>query len=119
MKAIANRYLPKLLGTSRRGGTSGYGYGKSGASNRYYRSSGLGYSRNVASNPAPDDLFEMGQQNRNQSVDITGPVKGRTNTASPSLSDEESGVMGGGIGIVKTTDLSIREENVGSIDSLV
>ncbi|KAL1980808.1 hypothetical protein VTN96DRAFT_3503 [Rasamsonia emersonii] len=116
MKTIANRYLPRLLGTSRRDGTSAYG--KSRASgNRYYRSSGPGYSRNVASNPAPDDVFEMGQKNRSQVVDIAGPASGqRTNTASPNLSDED-GVMGAGI--VKTTDLSITEENVGSIDSLV
>ncbi|KAL1962677.1 hypothetical protein VTN77DRAFT_9311 [Rasamsonia byssochlamydoides] len=127
MKAIANRFLPRLLGTSKRGGTSGYG--KSGTGNRYHRSSVLGYSRNVASNPGPDDVYELGQQYRSQLhhhqvVDVSGPGKGRprAKTDSPSLSDEDG--LTTSIGIVKTTDVSVREENVGdnktaSIDSLV
>lgn len=131
MKAIASRYLPRLLGTSHRE-TSGYGAGTSGSRGRFPGSK-LFVSNKSQLHSHTDDGYEMADPNGGNAVNI-----GRTNSRrfdmrkyrrggdSPSIS---SGSDDGVAGIVKTTDVSVkytvtpddrsRDGKHASVDSLV
>ena len=132
MKAIASKYLPRLLGTSRGAGTSGYGAGTSGSRSKFPG------SRLFASNKAShlgsnaDDGYEMADPMGGNRVDIGASGeqfdmrKYKRGGDSPSIS---SGSEDGVVGIVKTTDVSVRytseevtpsgEAKHSSVDSLV
>lgn len=108
MKIIASRYLPRLLGTSRGGGTSGYGAETSGS--RAFPGSKFSRHKSQLHSNANDE-YEMADP-RHQ-VDI-GPGGGeghfdmrkyKRSGDSPSIS---SGSEDGITGIVKTTDVSVR-----------
>jgi hypothetical protein len=109
MKAIASKYLPRLLGTSRGGGTSGYGPGTSGSRGVFPGSKFSRHKSQLHSNA--DDGYEMADPRHR--VDI-GPGesgnhfdmrKYKRSGDSPSIS---SGSEDGMAGIVKTTDVSVR-----------
>lgn len=135
MKSIASRYLPRLLGTSHRetsGYGSGYGAGTSGSRGRFPGSKLFSSNKSQLHSHA-DDGYEMADPNGGNTVDI-----GRTNSGrfdmrkyrrggdSPSIS---SGSEDGVVGIVKTTDVSVkytetpddrsRDGKHASVDSLV
>ncbi|KAJ5296980.1 uncharacterized protein N7443_007873 [Penicillium atrosanguineum] len=136
MKAIANRYLPRLLGTSQNGGTSGYGAGTSGS--RKFPGSRM-FSSHKASQlqSDADDTYEMADPQGVNRVDINAKRdfdmrKYKRHGDSPSVS---SGSEDGVIGIMKTTNVSVhytsgeithtldntrsRVEKHSSVDSLV
>ncbi|KAJ5153174.1 uncharacterized protein N7482_009652 [Penicillium canariense] len=141
LKAIAGRYLPRLLGTSR-GETSGYGPGNSGSRGQYPGSkpfSNKSQPRSAQLRSHADDGYEMADPNGGHTVDIDAgrgdPFdmrKYRRGGDSPSVS---SGSVDGVVGIVKTTDVSVqytiegaartqydgrsREAKHSSVDSLV
>lgn len=109
MKAIASRYLPRLLGTSR-GETSGYGAGTSGSRGRFPGSKLFATNKSQLHSNA-DDGYEMADPNGGHTVDI-GHGNGRFDMRkyrrggdSPSIS---SGSEDGVAGIVKTTDVSVK-----------
>lgn len=137
-KAIASRFLPRLLGTSRNGKSS-YGPGTSGGSrgirkSRFFHSSRK--SSQLHSGNDGDGGYEMADPSRGNQVDVIGAEKGsfdmrkyRRGGDSPSIS---SGSLEpeGPAGIVKTTDVSVqythgsedgrsRGDKSVSVDSLV
>ncbi|KAJ6098343.1 hypothetical protein N7499_002717 [Penicillium canescens] len=108
MKAIASRYLPRLLGISRRE-TSGYAAGTSGSRGRFPGSKRF-TSNNLHS--TEDDRYEMADPNARNTVSIGRTGSGRFDMRkyrrggdSPSIS---SGSENGVAGIVKTTDVSVK-----------
>lgn len=109
MKAIANRYLPRLLGSSSNGGTSGYGAGTSGS--RKFPGSRI-FSTNKASQiqSQADDNYEMADRSGANRVDINANHdfdmrKYKRHGDSPSISSDSAD---GVVGIVKTTNVSVR-----------
>lgn len=131
MKAIASRYLPRLLGTSHRE-TSGYGAGTSGSRGRFPGSKLFASNKSQLHSHA-DDGYEMADPNGGNAVNIGRANSGRFDMRkyrrggdSPSIS---SGSEDGVTGIVKTTDVSIkytetpddrsRDGKHASVDSLV
>lgn len=108
MKAIASKYLPRLLGTSRGGGTSGYGPGTSGS--RAFPGSKFSTRHKSQLHSQADDGYEMNPTNRveigpGESGDHFDMRKYKRSGDSPSIS---SGSEDGVTGIVKTTDVSVR-----------
>ncbi|KAF7718718.1 Uncharacterized protein PECH_004300 [Penicillium ucsense] len=135
MKAIARRYVPRLLGTSRRD-TSGYGAGTSGSRGRFPGSNLFSGNKSQLRSHA-DDEYEMADPNNGVSVSggkrnssAFDMRKYRRNGDSVSLS---SGSLEGATGIVKTMDVSVqytggggtrddgrsRDNKHSSVDSLV
>ncbi|KAJ5469714.1 hypothetical protein N7539_009332 [Penicillium diatomitis] len=135
MKAIARRYVPRLLGTSRRD-TSGYGAGTSGSRSRFPGSNLFSGNKSQLRSHA-DDEYEMADPNNGVSVSggkrnssAFDMRKYRRNGDSVSLS---SGSLEGATGIVKTMDVSVqytggegprddgrsRDNKHSSVDSLV
>ncbi|OOQ85092.1 hypothetical protein PEBR_31330 [Penicillium brasilianum] len=111
MKAIASRYLPRLLGTSR-GETSGYGPNTSGSRGRFPGSKLFATNKSQLHSHA-DDGYEMADPNGGHTVDIGHDANSRFDMRkyrrrgedSPSISsNSEDGVAG----IVKTTDVSVK-----------
>ncbi|KAF3390291.1 hypothetical protein F1880_009130 [Penicillium rolfsii] len=114
MKAIATRYLPRLLGTSR-GEHSGYGAGTSGGSRGRFPGSKL-FATNKSQRKSQlhshaDDGYEMADPKGGNTVDIGHDSdrfdmrKYRRGGDSPSIS---SGSQDGVVGIIKTTDVSVK-----------
>ncbi|KAJ5768081.1 hypothetical protein N7533_000664 [Penicillium manginii] len=108
MKAIASKYLPRLLGTSRGGGTSGYGPGTSGS--RAFPGSKFSTRHKSQLHSQAEDGYEMNPTNRveigpGESGDHFDMRKYKRSGDSPSIS---SGSEDGVTGIVKTTDVSVR-----------
>ncbi|KAJ5668315.1 uncharacterized protein N7477_006885 [Penicillium maclennaniae] len=109
MKAIANRYLPRLLGTSRNAGTSGYGAGTSGS--RKFPGSRM-FSTHKASQLQSDaeENYEMADPHGVNRVDINAARdfdmrKYKHHGDSLSISrGSEDGVAG----ILKTTNVTVR-----------
>lgn len=110
MKAVISKYLPRLLGTSR-GETSGYGPGTSGS--RRFPGSHV-FSKHKASHirSNADDGYEMADPSGGHRVDIGASPsdhfdmrKYKRGRDSPSITSESDD---GVVGIVKTTDVSIR-----------
>lgn len=110
MKAIASRYLPRLLGTSR-GEKSGYGASTSGSRGRFPGSKLFATNKSQLHSNA-DDGYEMADPNGGHTVDIGHDNNGRFDMRkyrrggdSPSIT---SGSEDGVAGIVKTTDVSVK-----------
>ncbi|KAJ5111066.1 hypothetical protein N7532_001601 [Penicillium argentinense] len=106
MKAIATKYLPRLLGTSR-GATSGYGPGMSGS--RGFPGSKI-FTRNKSQlHSNADDGYEMADPTHRVDIGVDGDRfdmrKYKRGGDSPSIS---SGSEDGVAGIVKTTDVSVK-----------
>jgi hypothetical protein len=110
MKAIASRYLPRLLGTSR-GEHSGYGAGTSGGSRGRFPGSKLFSTNKSQLHSNADDGYEMADPKGGHTVDIGHDSsrfdmrKYRRGGDSPSIS---SGSEDGVAGIIKTTDVSVK-----------
>lgn len=108
MKAIASKYLPRLLGTSRGGGTSGYGPGTSGSRGVFASSSKFSRHKSQLHSNA-DDGYEMADPTHRVDIGASGQQfdmrKYKRSGDSPSIS---SGSEDGVAGIVKTTDVSVR-----------
>lgn len=129
LKSLISRVAPRFLGSS---GHGTYG-GKSSTNGRY------GRGTYIRSHADQNDTYELGQQNytSNQHTQISsshhrepGQRFPRSKTAeSLSLSDDDgviAGVMGRGISIMKTTNVTVQREprsesleKASSIDSLV
>ncbi|KAJ5162210.1 hypothetical protein N7492_007602 [Penicillium capsulatum] len=115
MKAIASKYLPRLLGTSR-GETSGYG-GTSGSRGKFPPRI---FSHKSQVQSQTDDGYEMADPLGGHRVDVgvgTGDAfdmrKYKRGGDSPSIS---SGSEDGVVGIVKTTDVSVKYDVEGKQD---
>ncbi|EPS26843.1 hypothetical protein PDE_01782 [Penicillium oxalicum 114-2] len=135
LKSIARKYIPRLLGTSRRD-TSGYGAGTSGSRSRFPGSKIFTGNKSQLRSNADDD-YEMGNATAGAAVSAGNRGSGhfdmrkyRRNGDSVSLS---SGSLEGATGIVKTMDVSVkytdgrgtmedgrsRDNKHSSVDSLV
>ncbi|KAJ5692323.1 hypothetical protein N7462_001746 [Penicillium macrosclerotiorum] len=111
MKAIATKYLPRLLGSSN-GETSGYGAGTSGSRGRFPGSKIFSTRQASHLHSNADDGYEMADPAGGHRVEIGANSanafdmrKYRRGGDSPSIS---SGSEDGVTGIVKTMDVSVK-----------
>ncbi|KAJ6018380.1 hypothetical protein N7499_003694 [Penicillium canescens] len=110
MNAIASRYLPRLLGTSRRE-TSGYAAGTSGSRGRFHGSKRF-MSKNLHS--SEDDRYELVDPNARNTVSISRTGSGRFDMRKYRRGGDSPNISRG-----VTPDNRSRDGKHATVDSLV